>query len=122
LSLDVVRNILNGVLLTAKFNEFASIRVIGHASNPHMRQGIHLVLIRLISNELCFAGVCVSRVASVQVGPYMLRQYRYVTPIQVCEKRRALYRGIKLFEMTILKSRASKFSLENASQAVWMTA
>jgi hypothetical protein len=47
MSLDVVRNILNRVLLTAKFNEFASVRVIGHASKPYMRQGKHLALIIL---------------------------------------------------------------------------
>jgi hypothetical protein len=47
MSLDVVRNILKRVLLTAKFNEFASLRVIGHASKPYMRPGIQLALIRL---------------------------------------------------------------------------
>jgi hypothetical protein len=47
MSLDVVRNILNRVLLTAKFNEFASVGAIEHTSNPYMRQGVHLALIRL---------------------------------------------------------------------------
>ena len=47
MSLDVVRNILNRILLTVKFNEFASVEVIGHASNPYMRQGIHFALMRL---------------------------------------------------------------------------
>jgi hypothetical protein len=45
MSLDVVRNILKRVLLTAKFNEFSSVVLMAHASDPYRRHGIHLALI-----------------------------------------------------------------------------
>jgi hypothetical protein len=64
MSLDVVRNVVNRVLLTAKFNEFASMGVIRHASHLYTRPGIHLNLIRL---EVTFKSI-MQMSAEVMVG------------------------------------------------------